>query len=121
MLYTGHFDALRWEDQERIREQINGGRSGSSKAAAASKSSTKTETSEDYGVEYAKSSRSSCKACGDKIDKVDKAELVRCIDLYHGVVILILLRSYSQGWDLSDFYLNSDFCKSASSAENTVP
>ncbi|XP_033625408.1 poly [ADP-ribose] polymerase 1-like [Asterias rubens] len=65
----GHFDALRWEDQERIREQINGGRSGSSKAAAASKSSTKTETSEDYGVEYAKSSRSSCKACGDKIDK----------------------------------------------------
>ncbi|XP_022090532.1 poly [ADP-ribose] polymerase 1-like isoform X2 [Acanthaster planci] len=59
----GHFDALRWDDQEKIRERISA--SGTTAAKA------KGETLEDFAVEYAKSNRSVCKACGEKINKND--------------------------------------------------
>ncbi len=60
------FDSLRWEDQEKIKGQLSG---ESSQAGETSQVDGPAQDS-SRGVEYAKSSRSSCKSCEDKIDKV---------------------------------------------------
>ncbi|XP_033736235.1 poly [ADP-ribose] polymerase 1-like isoform X2 [Pecten maximus] len=56
------FDALRWEDQEKIKEKVAGGGGGGGGGDAAG-----GDTSGDYETEYAKSGRSGCRGCGDKI------------------------------------------------------
>ncbi|XP_064601493.1 LOW QUALITY PROTEIN: poly [ADP-ribose] polymerase 1-like [Liolophura sinensis] len=59
------FDSLRWEDQQKIKEKIEGsgggGGGGDDGAGAAQQG--------DFKAEYAKSSRSTCRGCEEKIDK----------------------------------------------------
>ncbi|XP_060074355.1 poly [ADP-ribose] polymerase 1-like [Ylistrum balloti] len=57
------FDALRWEDQEKIKEKVAGGGGGGGGGGDAGGDST----SGNYVTEYAKSGRSGCRGCGDKI------------------------------------------------------
>ncbi|ELT93548.1 hypothetical protein CAPTEDRAFT_223861 [Capitella teleta] len=59
------FDSLRWEDQEAIKGHIGGGGGGSSSSKGGSAASPLS----DYSVEYAKSSQSGCRGCGNKIGK----------------------------------------------------
>jgi poly [ADP-ribose] polymerase len=65
------FDSLRWEDQQKINEKLG---IGGAPAAAAS-SSTPNEPQEEnsksgeFSIEYAKSNRSKCKKCQQRIEK----------------------------------------------------
>ena len=80
------FGSIRWEDQERIRKKISGeggsdttdGGAGSSGKGTGSKKRKTTRS--DLQVEYAKSSRSTCKGCNSQITKV------RC---NHAAVLLL--------------------------------
>uniref|UniRef100_A0A3Q3WS75 Poly [ADP-ribose] polymerase n=1 Tax=Mola mola TaxID=94237 RepID=A0A3Q3WS75_MOLML len=62
----GGFSDLRWEDQEKVKKAIeSGGATGGGQ-----KSGAKGEkTLNDFAVEYAKSNRSTCKGCEQKIEK----------------------------------------------------
>ena len=60
------FDCLRWEDQEKIKQHFSGSSAVSS--APASVDEVDAQLS-DYQVDYAKSNRSKCKVCEDKISK----------------------------------------------------
>uniref|UniRef100_A0A6Q2XBH0 Poly [ADP-ribose] polymerase n=1 Tax=Esox lucius TaxID=8010 RepID=A0A6Q2XBH0_ESOLU len=58
------FSDLRWEDQEKVKKAIEtGGAAGGQGGAKGEK------TLNDFGVEYAKSNRSTCKGCEQKIEK----------------------------------------------------
>ncbi|GIY31587.1 poly polymerase 1 [Caerostris darwini] len=59
-----NFDNLRWEDQEKIKKQLAEGGKGS--GGNGSESSSKNS---DFSVEYAKSNKSTCRGCGEKILK----------------------------------------------------
>ncbi|XP_023662803.1 poly [ADP-ribose] polymerase 1 [Paramormyrops kingsleyae] len=62
------FSDLRWEDQEKVKKAIEGG--GATGGKADQKGGTKGEkTLNDFAVEYAKSNRSTCKGCEQKIEK----------------------------------------------------
>ncbi|XP_043962517.1 poly [ADP-ribose] polymerase 1 [Gambusia affinis] len=63
------FSDLRWEDQEKVKKAIeSGGAVGIGKGSQ--KSAAKGEkTLNDFAVEYAKSNRSTCKGCEQKIEK----------------------------------------------------
>ena len=58
------FGGLRWDDQEKIKKNFSGG-------ASASLTNVNEEDSKlaDYQVDYAKSNRSKCKVCENKICK----------------------------------------------------
>uniref|UniRef100_A0A8C4HIZ1 Poly [ADP-ribose] polymerase n=1 Tax=Dicentrarchus labrax TaxID=13489 RepID=A0A8C4HIZ1_DICLA len=61
---AGYSD-LRWEDQEKVKKAIeSGGAAGESKYGAKGE-----KTLNDFAVEYAKSNRSTCKGCEQKIEK----------------------------------------------------
>ncbi|XP_022328673.2 poly [ADP-ribose] polymerase 1-like isoform X1 [Crassostrea virginica] len=59
------FDALRWEDQEKIKEKVGGGGGGGKGEDTPDSSST----AGDFSTEYAKSGKSKCKGCEDFIGK----------------------------------------------------
>lgn len=59
------FDQLRWEDQEMIRKNVE----GAGKEFLAAQLSSSDTPLEDYTTEYAKSNRSVCRGCNEKIDK----------------------------------------------------
>ncbi|KAF2885554.1 hypothetical protein ILUMI_20622 [Ignelater luminosus] len=69
-----HFESLRWEDQEKIKSQIQTvsaavvpaqkGKKRDASAAASSKAALK-----DFRIEYSKSSRAMCRGCEQKILK----------------------------------------------------
>ncbi|KAH9512499.1 Poly [ADP-ribose] polymerase 1, partial [Bulinus truncatus] len=59
-----NFHALRWEDQDKIKNKIGGG----SGAASAASSATANDTDE-FATEYAKSGRSQCRGCETFIPK----------------------------------------------------
>ena len=59
------FDSLRWDDQEKIRDKL----SGESSQAGGTIQVDGPAQDNSLGVEYAKSNRSSCKSCEDKIEK----------------------------------------------------
>uniref|UniRef100_A0A8C2XQF6 Poly [ADP-ribose] polymerase n=1 Tax=Cyclopterus lumpus TaxID=8103 RepID=A0A8C2XQF6_CYCLU len=62
---SGYSD-LRWEDQEKVQKAIeNGGATGGQYSIGA----TGQKTLNDFAVEYAKSNRSTCKGCDQKIEK----------------------------------------------------
>ncbi|KAF7653732.1 hypothetical protein LDENG_00079310 [Lucifuga dentata] len=64
----GGFSDLRWEDQEKVKKAIESG--GAVGGKANQKGDAKGEkTLNDFAVEYAKSNRSTCKACEQKIEK----------------------------------------------------
>ncbi|XP_068198614.1 poly [ADP-ribose] polymerase 1 isoform X2 [Antennarius striatus] len=64
----GGFSDLRWDDQQKVKKAIESG--GATGEKADGKSGAKgAKTLNDFAVEYAKSSRSTCKGCGQKIEK----------------------------------------------------
>ncbi|KAL4239025.1 Poly [ADP-ribose] polymerase 1 [Mactra antiquata] len=58
------YDSLRWEDQKKIKEKIEAGG-----GAGAGPSGSTTSAKSDYATEYAKSNKSTCRGCEDKIAK----------------------------------------------------
>lgn len=66
----GHFHNLRWEDQEKVRAQIERpGCSGANKENSKSVKLVK-KSLPDFVIQYALSNRSACKKCEGKIEKV---------------------------------------------------
>ncbi|XP_044292076.1 poly [ADP-ribose] polymerase 1 [Varanus komodoensis] len=63
------FSELRWEDQEKIKKSIESGSAGTGKSVEQEESSKGEKSLHDFAVEYAKSNRSSCKGCKQKIEK----------------------------------------------------
>lgn len=61
-----NFNNLRWEDQEKVKKLLAG---GSGDVSNAKNGSTSSSGNSDFSVEYAKSNRSTCKGCGEKIAK----------------------------------------------------
>lgn len=62
------FTDLRWDDQEKVKKAIETG--GAVAGKGGQKGAAKGEkTRNDFAVEYAKSNRSTCKGCNEKIDK----------------------------------------------------
>ncbi|XP_048105685.1 poly [ADP-ribose] polymerase 1 [Alosa alosa] len=62
------FSDLRWEDQEKVKKAIESG--GAMGGKGDQKGGAKGEkTLNDFAVEYAKSNRSTCKGCEQKIEK----------------------------------------------------
>lgn len=62
------FSDLRWDDQEKVKKAIESG--GATEGKAEPKGGAKGEkTLNDFAVEYAKSNRSTCKGCEQKIEK----------------------------------------------------
>lgn len=57
------FHTLRWDDQEKVKEKIGGG------GGEGESSSTEPANYPDFTTEYAKSNRSTCRGCDNKIDK----------------------------------------------------
>ncbi|XP_055949557.1 poly [ADP-ribose] polymerase 1-like [Argiope bruennichi] len=66
-----NFDNLRWEDQEKIKKKLAGGGDvdGSGDSTAAGSSTGGSSKNSDFSVEYAKSGKSTCRGCGEKIPK----------------------------------------------------
>ena len=65
----GHFHNLRWEDQEKVRTQVE--REPSAAATAKKrKGSLVSKSLQDFMIQYALSGKSTCKKCGEKIEKV---------------------------------------------------
>ncbi|CAI9730721.1 [ADP-ribose] polymerase 1-like [Octopus vulgaris] len=62
-----NFDSLRWEDQKNIKDKIAGGSGGINEKSAAAGGSGPAVS--DFKAEYAKSNRSKCRGCEEKIDK----------------------------------------------------
>ncbi|KAM9355428.1 poly [ADP-ribose] polymerase 1 [Pholidichthys leucotaenia] len=64
----GGYADLRWDDQEKVKKAIESG--GATGGKSGQKGGAKGEkTLNDFAVEYAKSNRSTCKGCEQKIDK----------------------------------------------------
>ncbi|RXN23260.1 poly [ADP-ribose] polymerase 1 [Labeo rohita] len=62
------FTDLRWDDQEKVKKAIESG--GATGGKGGQKGAAKGEKSlNDFAVEYAKSNRSTCKGCDQKIEK----------------------------------------------------
>ncbi|XP_036406420.1 poly [ADP-ribose] polymerase 1 isoform X2 [Megalops cyprinoides] len=62
------FSDLRWGDQEKVKKAMESG--GSAAGKGGQKGAAKGEkTLNDFAVEYAKSNRSTCKGCDQKIEK----------------------------------------------------
>ncbi|NXC70153.1 PARP1 polymerase, partial [Anhinga rufa] len=61
------FPELRWEDQEKIKKAIEtGGPGGGGEQEGGGKAE---KSLNDFAAEYAKSNRSTCKGCEQKIEK----------------------------------------------------
>ena len=66
---VGHFHSLRWEDQEKLRTQVERGSAApSEKKGKGAKLVSKSL--QDFVIQYALSGKSKCKKCGEKIEKV---------------------------------------------------
>ena len=73
-----NFDSIRWEDQEKIRERLNGSSNKVSKSKKKSKGApvdvvdgpSAIKEAMEFSIEYAKSSRAKCRQCEEKIEKV---------------------------------------------------
>ncbi|CAL1292484.1 unnamed protein product [Larinioides sclopetarius] len=65
-----NFDNLRWEDQEKIKKKLAGGGGDDEDDGNGAGSSTGgSSKNSDFSVEYAKSGKSTCRGCGEKIPK----------------------------------------------------
>ncbi|XP_053548122.1 poly [ADP-ribose] polymerase 1-like [Bombina bombina] len=62
------FTELRWDDQDKIKKAIETGGATADKGGA-SEGGKGTMTLNDFAAEYAKSNRSTCKGCEEKIEK----------------------------------------------------
>uniref|UniRef100_A0AAV2K949 PARP-type domain-containing protein n=1 Tax=Knipowitschia caucasica TaxID=637954 RepID=A0AAV2K949_KNICA len=65
----GGFSGLRWEDQEKIKKAVESGGAVSGGKGDTKSAAKGEKTLNDFAVEYAKSNRSTCKGCEQKIEK----------------------------------------------------
>ncbi|XP_053163184.1 poly [ADP-ribose] polymerase 1 [Hemicordylus capensis] len=63
------FSELRWEDQESIKKAIETGGAGTGKGGNQEGGGKAEQSLNDFAAEYAKSNRSTCKGCEQKIEK----------------------------------------------------
>lgn len=63
------FTELRWEDQEKIKKAIETGGASAGAGGGDAKAGKADMTLNDFAAEYAKSNRSTCKGCEQKIEK----------------------------------------------------
>ncbi|XP_048363626.1 poly [ADP-ribose] polymerase 1 [Sphaerodactylus townsendi] len=63
------FSELRWDDQEKIKKAIETGDSATGKGGDQEGGSKAEKSLHDFAAEYAKSNRSTCKGCEQKIEK----------------------------------------------------
>ncbi|XP_062980205.1 poly [ADP-ribose] polymerase 1 [Elgaria multicarinata webbii] len=63
------FSELRWEDQEKIKKSIESGGAGTGKGGDQEGGGKSEKSLNDFAAEYAKSNRSTCKGCEQKIEK----------------------------------------------------
>ncbi|PKU41006.1 poly [Limosa lapponica baueri] len=63
------FPELRWEDQEKIKKAIETGGPGGGKGGEQEGGGKAEKSLTDFAAEYAKSNRSTCKGCEQKIEK----------------------------------------------------
>lgn len=63
------FETLRWDDQQKIKERLQGSE-GTGTGEASSAKKTPSLIRSDLQVEYAKSGKSSCRVCLTHIEKV---------------------------------------------------
>ncbi|NXO43283.1 PARP1 polymerase, partial [Locustella ochotensis] len=63
------FPELRWEDQEKIKKAIETGGPGGGKGKEQEGGGKAEKSLNDFAAEYAKSNRSTCKGCEQKIEK----------------------------------------------------
>ncbi|XP_040407174.1 poly [ADP-ribose] polymerase 1 [Cygnus olor] len=63
------FPELRWEDQEKIKKAIETGGPGGGKGGDQEGGGKAEKSLNDFAAEYAKSNRSTCKGCEQKIEK----------------------------------------------------
>jgi len=104
-----NYHGLRWEDQEKIKQEIEGGGSASSNGKG------KAEESDEFNTEYAKSGASRCRACEEKIPKdtlrlsikdyeSQRAVMYGPVDLWHHVDCFVEKRDelgFTKGLDPS--------------------
>ncbi|KAG8123340.1 putative Poly [ADP-ribose] polymerase protein [Naja naja] len=63
------FSELRWEDQEKIKKHIESGGAAAGKGGGQEGGGKCERSLNDFAAEYAKSNRSTCKGCEQKIEK----------------------------------------------------
>ncbi|XP_020642204.3 poly [ADP-ribose] polymerase 1 [Pogona vitticeps] len=63
------FSELRWEDQEKIKKSIESGGVSTGKGGDQEGGGKNEKSLNDFAAEYAKSNRSTCKGCEQKIEK----------------------------------------------------
>ncbi|ETE69570.1 Poly [ADP-ribose] polymerase 1 [Ophiophagus hannah] len=63
------FSELRWEDQEKIKKHIESGGAAAGKGGGQEGGGKREKSLNDFAAEYAKSNRSTCKGCEQKIEK----------------------------------------------------
>ncbi|XP_074845976.1 poly [ADP-ribose] polymerase 1 [Carettochelys insculpta] len=63
------FPELRWEDQEKIKKAIETGGAAAGKGSEQEGGGKAEKSLNDFAAEYAKSNRSTCKGCEQKIEK----------------------------------------------------
>uniref|UniRef100_A0A2Z5U1X2 Poly [ADP-ribose] polymerase n=1 Tax=Reticulitermes speratus TaxID=60591 RepID=A0A2Z5U1X2_9NEOP len=116
-----HFESLRWEDQEKIKAKIEGGGGGGGgNNVGSSKGKGKKRTAatahsglKDFTIEYAKSSRSTCRGCEEKImkDEVriskkdfesENAKMYGGQERWHHVECFAKLRDELEFWESGD-------------------
>jgi len=71
----GKFHNLRWDDQEKIRAQVERNGSVGTNGKSSSNAKLVSKSLADFVVQYALSNRSKCRKCEEKIEKV-KLELL---------------------------------------------
>ncbi|KAF6202111.1 hypothetical protein GE061_004509 [Apolygus lucorum] len=116
-----HFGALRWEDQEKIRESIaTATGAGAPEPKGKEKKSKKRPAQngknsllKDFKIEYAKSSRAACKGCEDKLAKgevriskkdyeTDNAKRFGGMDRWHHIECFAKLRDELEFFECGD-------------------
>lgn len=115
-----NFESIRWEDQENIKKKIDerlpgvnpdlktdGLKTGGERSK---KRKSVKKKNEDFAIQYAKSSRSECKGCGEKIIKgdiriskkdyeSDEARRFGGLDKWHHVECFVKLRNDLEFYD----------------------
>ncbi|PSN54639.1 Poly [ADP-ribose] polymerase [Blattella germanica] len=111
-----HFESLRWEDQEKIKAKIESGGvggdvvDGGGKGKGKKRGATNNVALKDFTVQYAKSGRSTCKGCEEKIlkDEVriskkdfesEGAKMYGGQDRWHHVECFAKLRDELEFWE----------------------
>ena len=64
------FETLRWDDQQKIKERLQGSEGTETGETSSGKKKAPSLIRSDLQVEYAKSGKSSCRACLSHIEKV---------------------------------------------------